>query len=80
LRRGLVHLYLKLAHPKVVEMGESWCTCGNASTYQGSGEKEARSARKSRWVLEVGGREREAMRGGEDVGLTQLCESQDSHE
>jgi hypothetical protein len=80
LRRGLVHLYLKMAHPWVVEMRESCCTRESASTCQGSCEKEARSAKDSRWMLDVGGREREAMRGGEDVGLKRACESPDSHE
>jgi hypothetical protein len=61
-------------------MRESWCTRGNASTCQGSGEKEAKSAKQSRWMLELGGREHEAMRGGEDVGLKRECESPDSHE
>lgn len=42
-------------------------THGNASKCPGSGEKVARSARQSRRTLDVSGRERGAMRGGEDV-------------
>lgn len=59
-------------------MGGSWCMCGHASTCQGSGEKEAMSTKKSRWMM-VGGREHEAMRGGEDVGLKVEYDSSDSH-